>query len=149
MKSNFYFVITNLKLNIKLFLHKILIRVRIYDIDSQGIVHNINYLKYIEEDRVEYRRQMGYKILLNGIFNDGLKVVIVRNEIDYLSFAYLDDLINVYTRRSWIKNTSFCFDSLTENDVNKKLICNAKGILVNLNKHNKPKIIPKKFRKEI
>lgn len=92
---------------------------------------------------------MGYKLLPNGIFNDGLKVVVVRNEIDYILPAYLDDLINVYTRISWIKNSSFCFESILENDLNKKVICKSKGILVNLGNSNNPKTISQKFRKEI
>lgn len=136
-------------MNIQEFKHKTQLRVRTYDVDSQGIVHNMNYLKYIETGRVEYRRQFGYSLLPNGIFNDGIKVVVVRNEIDYLDFAFLDDILNVYTRISWIKNSSFCFESLIENESNKAIVCKAKGILVNIDSRNKPKTISKKFIREI
>lgn len=136
-------------MNLNNFRHKTQIRVRTYEVDAQGIVHNINYLKYIESGRVEYRRQMGYNMLPSGIFNDGLKVVVVRNEIDYISPAFLDELINVYTRISWIKNSSFCFESILEADSTKKLVCQSIGILVNIGSNNKPKKISKKFRNEI
>lgn len=131
------------------FKHSTQVRVRTFEVDSQGIVHNLNYLKYLEIGRVEYRRNLGYNILPTGIFNDGLKVVVVRNEVDYKSFAYLDDVLNVYTRISWIKNSSFCFDQIIEKDLNKQIICLGKGILVNLSPQNTPENLKLKFINEI
>ena len=131
------------------FKHVTQVRVRTFEVDSQGIVHNINYLKYFEIGRVEYRRNMGYTILPSGIFNDGLKVVVVRNEIDYQDFSFLDDMLNVYTRISWIKNSSFCFEQIIENHLTKKHICKGKGILVNLNSLNTPEKLSDKFIDEI
>jgi acyl-CoA thioester hydrolase len=83
--------------------HKIIIRVKTFEIDSQGIVHNSIYLQYLEIGRIEYRRNYGYKILKNGMFNDGLKVVVVHNSIDYKSFAFADDELTIFTRIPWIK----------------------------------------------
>ena len=131
------------------FKHSTQVRVRTFEVDSQGIVHNLNYLKYLEIGRVEYRRNLGYNILPTGIFNDGLKVVVVRNEVDYKTFAYLDDVLNVYTRISWIKNSSFCFDQIIESDLNKQIICLGKGILVNLSSENSPESLNPKFISEI
>ena len=137
-------------MNITEFKHKTQVRVRTFEIDSQGIVHNSNYLKYLEIGRVEYKRNLGYKILKNGVFDDGLKVVVVHNSMDYKGFAFIDDLLNIYTRISWIKNSSFCFEQIIEKDSDKSIICEGKGILVNLNpKTNAPDTIGEKFVKEI
>lgn len=136
-------------LNLSDFRHVTQIRVRTFEVDSQGIVHNINYLKYLEIGRVEYRRDLGYVLLPNGIFNDGLKVVVVRNEIDYKSPAYLDELLNIHTRISWIKNSSFCFEQIIESHVNRKIICYGKGILVSINSLNLPESITENFKQEI
>lgn len=136
-------------MNLSDYRHITQVRVRTFEVDSQGIVHNINYLKYFEIGRVEYRRNLGYTILRSGIFNDGLKVVVVHNDIDYKSFAYLDDLLSVYTKISWIKNSSFCFEQIVVNDESKNIICNGKGILVNLNSANEPEKLPEKFINEI
>ncbi|HMS64728.1 MAG TPA: thioesterase family protein [Ignavibacteria bacterium] len=141
-KNLMYLIISDFK-------HLIQIRVRTFEVDSQGIVHNINYLKYLEIGRVEYRRNLGYNILTSGIFNDGLKVVVVRNEIDYKSFAFLDDVLNIYTRISWIKNSSFCFEQIIENDKSKLIVCIGNGILVNLNPQNLPENLNIKFITEI
>jgi acyl-CoA thioester hydrolase len=137
-------------MNIKDFNHKTQVRVRTYEIDSQGIVHNSNYLKYLEIGRVEYKRKLGYNILKTGIFNDGLKVVVVHNSMDYKGFAFIDDLLNIYSRISWIKNTSFCFEQIIEKDSDKSIVMEGKGILVNLNPDtNLPEEIGDKIIKEI
>ena len=132
------------------FKHKYQVRVRTFDIDSQGIVHNSIYLKYLEIGRVEFRKSFGYKIHPDGTFNDGLRFVVVHNSIDYRSFAVLDDVLNIYTRISWVKNSSFCFEQIIENDVTKKIVCEGKGILVNLDKvKNEPAQLDKKFVDEL
>ena len=142
-------MIQNNYLDLSEYKHKIEIRVRTFEVDSQGIVHNINYLKYLEIGRVEYRRNMGYHILPNGIFNDGLKVVVVRNEIDYISFSYLDDLLTVFTKIVWIKNSSFCFEQIIQKNSDKTIICRALGVLVNINNMNISEKLPLEFIKQI
>ena len=148
-KGIFYIKFPYTILDLSEFKHVTQVRVRTFEVDSQGIVHNINYLKYFEVGRVEYRRSLGYRILPTGIFNDGLKVVVVRNEIDYKSFAFLDNLLNVFTKISWIKNSSFCFDQVIVNDLDNRIICNGKGILVNINLKNEPEKLSSKFVEEI
>lgn len=136
-------------MDFSVFRHKIQIRVRTFEVDAQGIVNNIYYFKYFEIGRVEYRRNLGYKMLKNGIFNDGLKVVVVHNEIDYKSFAFLDDLLNVYTRISWIKNSSFCMEQVITEHETDRLICSGKGILVNVSMKGKSRKLDQKFVNEI
>lgn len=132
------------------FKHKFQVRVRTYEVDSQGIVHNAVYLQYLEAARIEYRRNLGYRILPTGIFDDGLKVVVVNNTINYKGFAFLDDLLNVYTRIEWIKNSSFCFDQVIENEQTNQVLCEAKGILVNIHPtNNTPYTLAENFIEDI
>lgn len=130
--------------------HQFQVRVRTFEVDSQGIVHNAVYLQYLEAARIEYRRNLGYRILPTGIFDDGLKVVVVNNTINYKGFGFLDDLLNVYTRIEWIKNSSFCFDQIIKNDETKAILCEAKGILVNLSPiNNTPEALAVNFIEDI
>jgi len=89
------------------------VRVRNFEIDWQGIVHNAVYLLYFEIGRIEYLKNLGIKIDINSIQYD-YRVVLVRNEIDYESPAVFDELLNVYTRVSKIRNTSFTFEGYIE-----------------------------------
>lgn len=97
------------------------LRVRNYEVDWQGIVHNANYLLYFEVGRVEYLKHVGVTVDLNSIQHNA-RVVLVRNEINYKSPARFDEVLDIYTRISTIKNTSFVFEGLMEEHTSGRLI---------------------------
>lgn len=103
------------------FKYKTDVRVRNYEVDWQGIVHNANYLLYCEVGRIEYLKRLGAKVDVQSINGDS-RVVLVRNEIDYKSSARFDDLLHVYTRTSFIRNSSFAMESLIEEALTGELI---------------------------
>jgi acyl-CoA thioester hydrolase len=131
------------------FKFKTQVRVRNYEIDWQGVVHNANYLLYFEVGRVAYLEHIGVKVDINSIQHES-KVVVVRNEIDYRSPARFDDLIDVYTRVSFIRDTSFAFEGILEHAVTKRLIGENVSFHVWLNdKTNHPMTVPGSFRNVI
>lgn len=97
-----------------LFRHTYTLRVRNYEIDWQGIVHNGNYLLYCEVGRVEYLKHIGARVDLNTI-NGPSKVVLVRNEMNYKKPALFDEELTVLTRISFVRNTSFGMEGLLLN----------------------------------
>ncbi|MBI4548463.1 MAG: acyl-CoA thioesterase [Ignavibacteriae bacterium] len=111
------------------FKHTTQIKVRNYEVDWQGIVHNTVYLLYFEVGRVEYLKHIGVKVDINTIQGES-KVVLVRNEINYKSPARFDELLTIYTRISFIKNTSFAFEAFLEEDLTKRLIAENMAIHV-------------------
>ncbi|MBF8249336.1 MAG: putative thioesterase [Bacteroidetes bacterium] len=131
------------------FKHATQLRVRNYEVDWQGIVHNANYLHYFEVGRIEYLRQMGAKIDMIAIQGES-KVVLVRNEIDYTAPAYFDDLLNVHTRMSFIKNSSFAMEGILEKSKTGELVSTNIAFHVWLNPDtNKSKPVPDEFRKMV
>ncbi len=137
-----------MQLDLDKYKHKYQVRVRNFEVDSQGIVHNAIYLEYCETGRFEYIRQLGFKLLPGGVFDNGIKVVVKRNEITYHHPASIDDLVDVYTRISFIKNSSFCFEHLLVNPDTNKIYCYNRSIQVNLNPDtNTPERVPDKYRK--
>jgi acyl-CoA thioester hydrolase len=127
--------------------HKFQLRVRNFQVDSQGIVHNAIYLEYCEIGRVEYVRNLGIQLMPTGIFSDGVKINVKRNEINYEAPANVDDLLDIYTRISYIKNSSFCFEHLIYNAVSQQLLVTQKSVQVNLNpKTNRPERLPDHLR---
>jgi len=136
--------------DVKKYKHKYQLRVRNFQVDSQGIVHNAIYLEYCEIGRVEYVRNLGIQLLPTGIFDDGVKINVKRNEINYEASAMVDDLLDIYTRISYIKNSSFCFEHLIYQSETGKLLVTQKSVQVNLNKDtNKPERLPDHLRKII
>lgn len=130
-----------------LFKHATEIRVRNYEVDWQGIVHNATYLMYFEVGRVEYLKMLGAKIDLNSIRNDS-KVVLVRNEIDYKAPAHFDDLLTEYTRISTIKNSSFIMQGILERKATRELVATNDAYHVWLDpRTNRPRTMGDDFRK--
>ncbi len=131
------------------FRFKTQVRVRNYEIDWQGIVHNANYLLYCEIGRVEYLEQLGIKVDINTIQHES-KVVVARNEIDYLSPARFGETLNVYTRISSIKNTSFIFEGILEESETQRRVATNVSIHVWLNHlTNQPMNVPDVFRRTV
>ncbi len=128
------------------FKHRIQLSVRNYEIDWQGIVHNAVYLHYFETGRVQYLTDIGAVVDINSI-NSNSKVVLVRNEIDYKMPARFRDTLNVYSRISAIRKTSFDFEGILENDATKEIVGENKAIHVWLDpRTNKPTPVPQDFR---
>jgi len=125
------------------------IKVRNYEIDWQGIVHNSNYLLYFETGRIEYLKNINVEIDLNTIQNDQ-RVVLVRNEINYKSPAKFDELLNVYTRISKIGNTSFVFEGMLVEEKSQRLIAENIAYHVWLKPQSEePMTVPVFFRDKV
>lgn len=128
------------------FQFKTQVRVRNYEIDWQGVVHNANYLLYFEVGRVAYLEHVGVKVDVNSIQHDS-KVVVVRNEIDYRAPARFNDLLDVYTRISFIRDTSFAFEGFLENSETKLVVGENISFHVWMDhKVNRPMRVPDEFR---
>lgn len=85
--------------------HKLPIRVYYEDTDAGGVVYHSNFIKFAERGRTELLRFMGFenKSLHE---NQGILFVVRHINADYLKPAVLDDLLELQTIVTKIKNTS-------------------------------------------
>lgn len=113
------------------FNHRLHSRVRSYDVDRQGIVHNAVYLYWLEAARIEYFRDLGIPIDRQS-FVTKHRFVVVTTEIEYKQPAQFDDPYTVFTRVSFVKNTSFGFEHVIQHE-NGTVLATAKAVLVHLN----------------
>jgi acyl-CoA thioester hydrolase len=113
------------------FKHKITVQVRFHEVDMLGVCNNAVYINYFETARLEYIKAAGL-IPGKGIFSDGRLFFMVRNEINYSDHAYYDDELEVYTKISYIKNTSFGFDHLIVKKKSGNIIADGKGVIVHV-----------------
>lgn len=126
-------------------------RFRIYyeDTDAGGVVFYANYLKFIERGRTEYLRDLGFD---QGSLAKEKNIVFVVKSLsaDYLSPAYLDDMIEVQTIIKSNKNASLVFTqkilSLEKNTV----LFNAEVKVVSVLKNNlKPCAVPQEIMEKL
>lgn len=69
-------------------------QVMFYDTDCGGVVHNLAYLRWIEECRTKLAAHGG--IDCSALAQEGLFTVVVRHEIDYVRPACLGDEIEIF-----------------------------------------------------
>lgn len=83
-------------------------RVTFYETDGMQVVHHANYLRFMEEARVEYFRAGGLE--LNDLMEEGIVFPIVEVSVKYRKPARYDDILVVkaYLRR--LDRARFDFD---------------------------------------
>jgi len=111
------------------FKHKVRVVVRFNEVDMLGVCNNAVFINYFEHARLQYMKNAG---ITSGkeIFSDGRLFFVVRNEINYYDHARYDDQLTIYTRISYIKNSSFGFEHLIEKG--DQLIADGKGVIVHV-----------------
>ena len=83
-------------------------RVTFYETDGMQVVHHANYLRFMEEARVEYFR--AGRLELNDLMEEGIVFPIVEVSVKYHKPARYDDILVVkaYLRR--LDRARFDFD---------------------------------------
>ena len=124
-------------------------RVYYEDTDAGGVVFYANYLKFIERGRTEYLRDLGFdqgKITKE----EGIVFVVKSLSADYLSPAYLDDVIQVQTNIKLTKNASLVFTQKILNLEKNTVLFNAEVQVVSVLKNNlKPCAIPQEIMEKL
>lgn len=129
---------------LKKFKHIYSNRVRFHEVDSFGVVHNIQYFYFLEIAHTEYFRNIGIEFHPE-VFVLDFPVVTVHNEIDYFSSLKLDNVYYVLSRVSYFKNSSFEMQSIIQNQ-QKEIVAFGKKIFVYLNSQNfESQPIPKRI----
>ncbi|MDT3697590.1 MAG: thioesterase family protein [Ignavibacterium sp.] len=116
-------------MEIKDFTHKTSVKVRFHEVDMLGVCNNAVYINYFETARLEYIKAAGL-IPKGGIFSDGNLFFMVRNEINYRGHSYFDDELDIYSRISYIKKSSFGYDHIIVNKKSGSIIVDGKGVVV-------------------
>ncbi len=136
-------------MNIEEFEHKITIKVRFHEVDMLGVCNNAVYINYFEQARLEYIKEAGL-IPEGGLFSDGRLFFMVRNEINYRGHSYYDDELDVYSKISYIKNSSFGYDHLIVRKKTDEVIVDGKGVVVSVDpKTRKSTLLTEDFIKKI
>lgn len=76
--------------------HEILLDVRYYETDAQGVVHHANYFKYFELARVEHLRAIGYEYA--DLERQGILLVVNKIACSYKYPARFGDRLRIIIR---------------------------------------------------
>lgn len=82
------------------------IRVYYEDTDAGGVVYHANYIGFGERARAEFLRNIGHQS--SDLAKDFDVTFVVKHiEVEYHKPAFLDNLLNVHTSITTMKNSSF------------------------------------------
>jgi acyl-CoA thioester hydrolase len=118
------------------------VKYRVYweDTDGQGVVYYANYLKFAERARTELLRHLN---LVQTELKEKEKIffVVRKCEIEYFKSAKLDDMIEVLSRVSEVRNSSLEILQICKN--NEEVLTSLKVQIVCIDSENmRPKKIP-------
>ena len=97
--------------------------VKYYECDRMGVTHHSNYVRFMEEARVDYLDQLGYgfeKIEADGVFSP-----VVSIQCNYKSPTTFKDVIDITVAIG--KVTEMKFEFLYEMRVGDKTVCTAQS----------------------
>ena len=98
--------------------------VKYYECDRMGVTHHSNYVRFMEEARVDYLDQLGYgfeKIEADNVFSP-----VVSIQCDYKSPTTFKDVIDIEVFISKVTEMKFEFTYVMR--VDGKLVCNGKSL---------------------
>lgn len=123
-------------------------KVQFSEVDSFEVVHNIQYLYWMENSRLEYLDKIGIKIEKNTI-REKLPLMVVSTSISYLAPLFFTDKYRVYCRTASIGNSSLTMENVVTNE-NNEICAIARSVMVHLEKGTfKSKRIPDEVREKI
>lgn len=112
-----------------------------YETDQMGIVHHSNYIRWLEEARIEYLESVGYPYhRLEGM---GLLSPVLSVSCDYFHMIRFGDRVLIKVQLKSFMYTKFAFEYQIEDSVTGKIMTKAfsthcfvdkKGAPVNLKK---------------
>ena len=127
----------------------LIVRVYYEDTDAGGVVYYANYLKYVERARTQYLRELGFE-QINLLENYGMVFIVKSVEANYLSPAFLDDLIEVETVIEKVNHASLIFTQKIVNIDKSTVLFNAIVKVVSVFNNNlKPCALPQEILEKL
>jgi len=125
--------------DISSFKHSINEKVKFHEVDLMNVVNNAVYLNYFEDARIKYLQDLKSKYKLKKIMEGDSFFIMAHNEIDYILSATFDDVLTVFTKVEWVKNSSFSFRHIIINTLSNKTIAIGGGVFVHIKLSTKKK----------
>ena len=114
------------------------VRVRYDEADPMGFVHHANYFRYFEYARTEWLRALGHSY--REVEDQGLRIVVVRSDVNYRLPARYDDELRVRIRvlRLGAAKIEHEYTVLRQDDV----LADARITMATINHHGRVRRMP-------
>ncbi|MEJ2141651.1 MAG: acyl-CoA thioesterase [Gammaproteobacteria bacterium] len=118
--------------------YQVLMSVRDYECDIQGIVNNAVYQNYLEHARHEYLKNVG--VNFTELAKQGINLVVVRIELDYKQPLMSGDNFYVTVQMERESRVKFAFRQNIHRQHDDKLMLTGKVIGTSLAENGRPNV---------
>ena len=125
----------------KKYIHK----VNYYETDKMGITHHSNYIRWMEEARIDFLEQIGFSY--DKLEKDGIISPVIAVECDYKMSTTFDDNIEIQVEIEEFKGVKLVIKYTMKNINTNEIVSIGRTKHCFINKDNKPIILKKDFPK--
>lgn len=123
----------------KKYIHK----VNYYETDKMGITHHSNYIRWMEEARIDFLEQIGFSY--DKLEEDGIISPVIAVECDYRMSTTFGDNIEIQVEIEEFKGVKLVIKYTMKNANTNEIVLIGRTKHCFLNKDNKPIILKKDF----
>ncbi len=118
-------------------------KVSYYETDKMGVTHHSNYIRWMEEARVDFLDKIGFGY--KKLEEDGIISPVIGVECDYKMPTTFDDLVKINVEIEEFKGVKLVIKYTMVNAKNDELVLVGKTKHCFLSKENKPIVLKKSF----
>lgn len=123
----------------KNYIHK----VNYYETDKMGVTHHSNYIRWMEEARIEFLTQIGYPY--DKLEEMGIISPVIGIECDYKASTTFSDEVEIDVKIKEFKGVRLVIEYIMINSKTKELVLKGVSKHCFVNKDGKPVILKKSF----
>ena len=124
-------------------IEKYIHKVKYYETDKMGITHHSNYIRWMEEARIDFLEQIGFGYA--KLEQDGIISPVIGLDCDYKSSTTFDDEILIQTNVSEFKGVKLIIKYIMTNLKTGETVLTGVSKHCFLNKEHKPIILKKDY----
>ena len=118
-------------------------KVNYYETDKMGITHHSNYIRWMEEARIDFLEQIGFSY--DKLEKDGIISPVIAVECDYKMSTTFGDNIEIQVEIEECKGVKLVIKYTMKNANTNEIVLIGRTKHCFLNKDNKPIILKKDF----
>ena len=120
-------------------------KINYYETDKMGVTHHSNYIRFMEETRVDYLDQIGYSY--KRMQEEGVISPVISVECEFKTPTTFGDELEIFAKFSKYTGVRFEFEYIMKNKSTQEIVFTGKSVHCFISTEGKPIIIKKQFPK--
>ena len=124
-------------------MEKYIHKVQYYETDKMGITHHSNYIRWMEEARVDFFEKVGYDY--KRLEDEGIISPVIGVECEYKTSTKFEDLIEIEVKILEFNGVRLIFEYVMKNAKTGDIVAKATSKHCFINEEGRPIILKKEF----